>query len=357
MVGRPMLRFEEDLSQQRIKDISVGVECAEQRHSLEVSYPVSNGVVQSWEDMGHVWDHTFYEQLQIDPKECKILLTEPPLNPNAHRQRLLETMFEHYGFQAAFIQVQAVLTLYAQGLMTGLVLDSGDGVTHMVPVIDGFSFPHLTKRLNVAGRHVTEFLVELLLRRGYAFNRSADFDTVRQLKEQLCYVAYDYKKELQLARETTHLVQTYTLPDGRTIRVGAERFTAPEAMFRPELVDSEASGISDQVFNSIQEAAMDNRKTLYEHIVMSGGSTMYPGMASRLERDLKQLYLHKVLQGNKDGMKKFKMKIEDPPRRKHTVFLGGAVLADIMKDREEFWISRKEYEEDPHRAMKKCSVL
>lgn len=67
-----------------------------------------------------------------------------------------------------------------------------------VPVIDGFSFPHLTKRSNVAGRHVTNYLVELLMRRGYAFNRSADFDTVRQMKEKLCYVACNYQKEMQV---------------------------------------------------------------------------------------------------------------------------------------------------------------
>ena len=187
-------------------------------------------------------------------------------------------MFETYGFKAAFIQVQAVLTLYAQGLLTGalllrcrclelalsfcgagLVVDSGDGVTHVVPVVDGYAFPHLTKRLNVAGRHVTSYLVDLLQRRGYAFNRSADMDTVRQIKESLCYVSYDYKRDLQLGRETTHLMKSYTLPDGRVIKLGPERFMAPEALFSPDLVDVEGGGIADVVFKCVQEMDIDNR--------------------------------------------------------------------------------------------------
>lgn len=357
MVGRPMLRFEESVSEQQIKDIVVGTECAELRHSLEVTYPITNGIVQNWDDMHHIWAHTFNNVLKVDPRECRILLTDPPLNPNANREKMVETMFETWGFSGAFIQVQAVLTLYAQGLLTGLVVDSGDGVTHVVPVVGGFAFPHVTKRLNVAGRHITTYLVDLLLRRGYAFNRTADFDTVRQIKEQLCYVSYEYSRDLKLADETTHLVKSYTLPDGRIIKVGAERFMAPEALFQPELVDVDGGGIADQVFKCIQEMDIDNRMTLYQHIVMSGGSSMYPGMPSRLEKGLKDLYLKHVLKGNKDGLKKLRLRVEDPPRRRHMVFLGGAVLADIMKDKPDFWISKAEWEEEGARALRKCGSV
>ncbi|KAG7033376.1 Actin-related protein 2 [Cucurbita argyrosperma subsp. argyrosperma] len=204
------------------------------------------------------------QELKIDPKECKILLTDPPLNPSKNREKMVETMFEKYNFSGVFIQIQAVLTLYAQGLLTGLVIDSGDGVTHVVPVVDGYSFPHLTKRMNVAGRHITSYLVDLLSRRGYAMNRSADFETVREIKEKLCYISY--------------LGQ---LPDGRVIKVGTERFQAPEALFTPELIDVEGDGMADMVFRCIQEMDIDNRMMLYQHIVLSGGSTMYPGLPSR----------------------------------------------------------------------------
>ena len=223
------------------------------------------------------------------------------------------------------------------------------------PHQDGFAFPHLTKRLNVAGRHVTSYLIDLLQRRGYAFNRSADMDTVRQIKESLCYVSYDYKRDLQLGRETTHLMKSYTLPDGRVIKLGPERFMAPEAMFSPDLIDVEGGGIADVLFKCVQEMDIDNRMTMYEHIVLSGGSSMYPGLPSRLEKELRRLYLQHVLKGNEEGMAKLKLKIEDPPRRKHMVFLGAAVLADIMKDKPEFWVSKKEWEEEGVRVLtRKC---
>jgi len=270
---------------------------------------------------------------------------------------MLETMFETYGFSGAFIQVQAVLTLYAQGLLTGCVVDSGDGVTHVVPVIDGYALPHLTKRLNVAGRHVTQHLVDLLHRRGYALNRSADAETVRCVKEALCYVSYDTERDLKLARETTAVQKSYTLPDGRVVKLGGERFMAPEVLFTPELVDVEGGGIADVLFKCIQEAEIDNRMTLYEHIVLSGGSSMFPGLPSRLEKELRKLYLRDVLKGNEDGLKRLKLRVEDPPRRKHMVFLGAAVLADIMKDKPDFWVSKREWEEEGYRAAeRKCGA-
>ncbi|GFP99004.1 actin-related protein 2 [Phtheirospermum japonicum] len=286
VVGRPMLRYEESLMEQELTDTLVGDACLKWRHQLDVSYPVNNGIVQNWDDMGHVWDHAFFSELKVDPTECKILLTDPPLNPSKNREKMVEIMFEKYNFSGVFIQIQAVLTLYAQGLLTGLVIDSGDGVTHVVPVVDGYSFPHLTKRMNVAGRHITSYLVDLLMRRGQ-------------------------------------------LPDGRVIKVGNERFQAPEALFTPELIDVEGDGMADMVFRCIQEMDIDNRMMLYQHIVLSGGSTMYPGLPSRLEKEISDRYLDVVLKGNKDGLKKLRLRIEDPPRRKHMVYLGGAFLQEL----------------------------
>jgi len=168
---------------------------------------------------------------------------------------------------------------------------------------------------------------------------------VRQIKEKFCYVGYDLEIESRLALETTVLMQQYTLPDGRIIKLGRERYEASEVLFKPSLVDCEQKGVHDMLFDMINEADIDLRPAFYKHIVLSGGSTMYPGLPSRLEKEMKRLYLEKVLKGDKKRLAKFKLRIEDPPRRKHMVYLGGSVLADIMKDRPEFWISRAEWAE------------
>ncbi|CAG8677079.1 5431_t:CDS:2 [Gigaspora rosea] len=348
VVGRPILRAEEKVGNVEVKNIMVGDEAAELRSMLQMSYPMENGIIKIWEDMKHLWDYTFNEKLKVDPKDCKVLLTEPPMNPTSNRQEMVRMMFEEYGFQGVYVSIQAVLTLYAQGLLTGVVVDSGDGVTHIVPIFDGYALPHQTRRLDVAGRDVTRYLIKLLLLRGYAFNRTADFETVRQIKEKLCYVSYDIPLDQKLANETTVLVENYTLPDGRVIKVGSERFEAPECMFQPHLIDIEKPGVAD--------AAVDIRPELYRHIVLSGGSSMYPGLPSRLEKELKQLYLSRVAQNDISRLKKLKIRIEDPPRRKHMVFLGGAVLANIMKDKQSWWVTKQEWEEEGPQCLAKLGT-
>lgn len=352
MIGKPLMRFEEEFKGGVVlKDIMVGDECSEHRAMLEVSYPVENGIVRDWEGMKHVWDYTFNERLHIDPSEHKILLTEPPMNPIANQKNMYDAMFETYGFVGAKVSIQAMLVLYAQGLLSGVVVDAGDGVTHCVPVWEGVVPPALIRRLNVAGRHMTRYLIKLLQVRGYNLNRSADFETARQIKETLCYTGYDLDVEKKLALETTVLTRSYTLPDGRVIKLSSERYEAPEVLFQPHLIDVDSPGLHDMLFNMIQDADIDLRPAFYQHIVLSGGSTMYAGLPSRLEKEMKNLYLTKVLKGNESLLAKFKLRIEDPPRRKHMVFLGGSVLADIMKDRPEFWISRQEWAEQGERII------
>jgi actin-related protein 2 len=243
-------------------------------------------------------------------------------------------------------------------LLTGLVVDSGDGVTHVVAVYDGFVPQTLTRRLDVAGRHLTRYLIKLLLLRGYAFNRTADFQTIQELKERLCYVALDPAAERLLAKETTVLMERYELPDGRVIKIGRERYEAAEALFNPSLIDVEGPGMGDLVFDVIQAAELDLRAELAKHIVLSGGSTMFPGLPSRLTADVTRRYLADVLKGDAARLSKFQPVVEDPPRRKHMVFLGASVLADIMAPRDDFWITRREYEEGgAERALAKSAVV
>lgn len=353
MIGRPLMRYEEEFGDVELKDVMVGDECAQHRSMLECSYPLKDGKVIDWDGMRYLWDYTFYERLNITTSDHKILLTEPPMNPIDNRVQMCQFMFEQYGFQGVQVSIQARLVLYAQGLFSGVVLDSGDGVTHMVPVYNGVTPDDLIAKLPIAGRHMTEFLIKLLQVKGYAFNRSADLATVQMLKEKYCYVGYDIAIEKKLAMETTTLVQKHQLPDGTVVKMDRERYEAAELLFNPSLDNEcEAPGIHRMLYDLIQKKApIDIRPTLWKHVVLSGGSTMYPGLPSRLERELRQLYLHDVAQGDEKRLAKFKLKIEDPPRRKHMVFLGGSFLADAMRSREAFWISKKEWEEHGARIV------
>jgi len=353
MIGRPMMRYEEEFGADiDLKDIMVGDECAKYRAMLDTSYPLKNGIVKDWEGIEHIWNYTF-DRLGVDPTEHKILLTEPPRNPLENQKKMFEFMFEKYQIPAAKVSIQAVLVLYAQGLYSGVVLDSGDGVTHIVPVADGFTPSNWIQRLNIAGRDVTKYLIKLLQLKGYALNRSADIETVRQIKEKYCYVGYDLEIEKKLALETTCLISKYTLPDGTVVKMDRERYEAPEILFDPSMTgESDQMGVDKMLFYMISKKAdVDLRPTLYKHIVLSGGSTMYPGLPSRLEKEMRALYLENTLKGDKSRLAKWKMKIEDPPRRKHLVFLGGSVLADIMADNQNFWVTKEQWEEHGARIL------
>lgn len=347
MIGRPMLRADENLSKKGIvlKDIMVGDEAAKVREFLECTYPLENGIIRDWNDMKILWDYTFLEKMKIDPSSHRILLTEPPSNPQDNRKKMYEHMFDVYGFDGAMVAIQAVLVLYAQGLLTGVVLDSGDGVSHVIPVYEGYGLPNTIQRLDVAGRHVTKQLINLLQLRGYSLNRSADFDTARQIKEKLCYVGFDLEIERKLALETTTLVKPFQLPDGRIIKVGRERFEAAEVLFDPSKAGVEGKGLHELLFTAINKADMDLRPEFYKHVVLSGGTTMFAGLPSRLEKEVKSLYVEHVGKGDPKSVNRLKLKIEDPPRRKTMVFMGASILADIMKEQDDFWLSKKSWDE------------
>ncbi|KAI5798166.1 Arp2/3 complex subunit [Pyronema domesticum] len=360
-VGTPIMRAEEQkgqgqqmFDQTAVKQFMIGDEAVENRANLEVVYPMESGIIKDWDNMRRIWDYTFFEKLQLDPNTNhmrKIVLTEPPNNPLASRLEMCRIMMEVYKFGAVHIATQAVLVLYAQGLDTGTVLDMGDGVSHVITVKSSHVMD--IKSLRVAGRDITRQLIALLLRRGYALNRTADFDTARIIKEKLCYISYDLELDHKLSEETTVLLENFTLPDGRTVRLGAERFEAPEILFQPHLIDVEQPGISELVFETIFNGPIDNRKELFKHIVLSGGTSMYPGLSSRLEKEMKQLWLTRVLKGNDEGLKTFKSTVHDPPNRKHLVFTGGSVFAGLHNYEAPSWITMTEFWEkgDKYRAM------
>lgn len=254
-------------------------------------------------------------------------------------------MFNHFGWGGLTFEVQALLALFCEGLTTGLVMDSGDGVSHTIPVSDGYVLDDYVKRLNVAGSHVTEYLGKLLLISGYSFNSSSDYEILRNIKETACYVANDIDRDRKLCRETCVINKEYRLPDKTKIVIGRERFEAAECLFNPFLVDKEQPGIPDMIFNTIVESPMDTRQHLYANIVLSGGSTMFPGYPARITKDMHRIFKEKVMKGQ-DYEHHIKINVVDSFRRKHSVFTGGSVVANLSGLN---WITKAKYEEEGDR--------
>ncbi|XP_057796390.1 actin-1-like [Salvia miltiorrhiza] len=287
----------------------------------------------NWDDMEKLWHHTFHNVLRVAPEKHPILVTEQPLTPKANKEKMAQIMFEKFNVPAMHFAIQAVLALYATGRTTGVVLDSGDGMSHIVPIYEAYSLPHAILRLDLGGRDLTDYLMKMLTERGYMFTTSEEREAVRDVKEKLSYVALDYEKELETTKTTSNVEQNYKLPDGQTISVGAERFLCPEVLFQPSFIGMQAVGIHETTYDCIKKCDVDMRKDLYSNIVLSGGTSMFVGFADRMSKEITAL-----------APSSMKIKVVAPPDRIYSAWIGGSILASLSTF-QQMLISKGEFDE------------
>ncbi|KAL8058608.1 hypothetical protein ABFX02_03G030300 [Erythranthe guttata] len=311
------------------KDFYVGDAAQSKCDILKLKYPIERGVVNNWDDMEKIWHHTFYNELRVEPAEHPVLLTEISNNPLLKREKMTEIMFETFNVPAMYVPIQAVLSVCATGRTTGLVIDCGDGVTNVVPVYEGYAIKEGIMPLYFAGGDITDYLMKILAdERGYMFMTSGEREIVRDIKEKLAYIE-----------------KIYELPDGQVITVGSERFRCAEVLFQPWLIGMEGSGIHEAIYKSIVKCNVDVRKDLCGNVVLSGGSTMFRGIADRLCNEIEALSPSSV-----------KIKVVAPPERKCNVWIGGSILASLTTF-QKMWISKGEYEEFGRAIVhRKCSM-
>ena len=324
------------------KDAYVGDEAQSKRGVLTLKYPIEHGIVTNWDDMEKIWHHTFYNELRVAPEEHPVLLTEAPLNPKANRERMTQIMFETFNVPAMYVSLQPVLALYASGRVTGCVVEVGDGVSHTVPIYEGYALSHAIRPHAVSGRDLTDYMKYLLQKEGYSFASSAENEIVRDIKDTTCYV------DMGGAHGPNHKSAHYVLPDGNDIVLDAElRHQCPEVMFQPSLLGKKASGLQTCVIEAMEAIkALDDtgvHKELYRNIVLAGGSTMFRNMETRLSQEIKALVSPEE-----------QVRVYAPPDRLSSVWLGGSIKASLSTFTDMF-IPKSEYDEcGPSIVHRRC---
>jgi actin len=342
IVGRPKTQGQVMIGTET-KDVYIGEEAMAKKGVLKLSYPIEHGIVTSWDDMEKIWHHCYFNELRVHPEEHPALLTEAPMNPKANREKMIQIMFEGFSVPSFYVSVQAVLSLYASGRTTGIVLDSGDGVTHTVPIYEGYSLPHSIMRIDLAGRDLTDYMMKLLTEVGVSFSSSAEREIARDIKEKHSYVALDFDTELKNSGESSNKDVNYTLPDGQVITIGNQQFRCPEALFQPMKLGKEYPGIHELTFQSIMKCDVDVRKELYGNIVMSGGTTMFNNIEARLNKEITALAPSTI-----------KIRVVAPAERRYSVWIGGSILSSLSSF-QTLWVTKAEFDETgPSIVHRKC---
>ncbi|KAE8137264.1 actin-1 [Aspergillus pseudotamarii] len=309
----------------------VGDDAIAYREMLSLTNPIERGLISNWDAMEKIWNYAFTTRLNTTPKESPVLLTEPPLNPKADREKTTQIMFEKFEVPAFYISIGALLALHASGRTTGLSVDCGHGSIDCVPVYEGSALPHAILRADLGGNEVTEYLANRL--GGNTFSS----DIFSDMKEKHCYVAPDSQEP------QGNIQHSYELPDGQIIEMGAEVFRAPEVLFQPATIDLQMEGIHEMAYNSIFKCDLDIRRDLYGNVVLSGGSSMLPGMTDRLLHELRSL-----------SPPRMKVNVVAPPEREYLTWIGGSMLASLSTF-QDLWVTKEAYDESgPSVVHRKC---
>ena len=253
--------------------------------------------------MERLWQRCLFQYMRCEPEEHYVLLTEPPLNPPENREYTAEIMFETFNVPGLYIAVQAVLALAASWgtrdaadrSLTGTVVDSGDGVTHVIPVADGYVIGSCIKHIPLAGKSVTHFIQQLMRDRKEPIPSEDSFEVAKTVKEMYSYVCPDLVKEY--AKYDANPGKYFKTFEGThrstgskwSCDVGYEKFLGPEVFFNPEIFSSDfITPLPDIVDEAIVKCPIDVRRGLYSNIVLSGGTTMFKDFGKRLQRDVKR---------------------------------------------------------------------
>lgn len=323
----------------------VGVAAETRRSVLLLKRPVKESGVENWDDYERVVHHTF-EQLKTSAPETKVLYSVPVMGSKANEQKMSQLLFESYNVPVLAAAYAPVMSLYGAGKSSGVVVEIGEGSTQIMPIWEGAMIGEAVKKTRIGGEMLTNWFSRVLTEsvKGMVDPTQSMLLDVRLLKQQSCYVAQNYEKELKEFEESKNALRrlTCSLVDGSKLTLGSERIRVGEALFTPSLLGIDALPLDQLVRDAFKRSPLDIRQHLAQNIILSGGTTLMTGLEERLEAEL-----------NKGGKKE--ARVLALPNRLHLTWIGGSRLAshDSFQGN---WLTKQQYEEIGPSAIHQTSL-
>eukprot|EP00347_Sterkiella_histriomuscorum_P005121 403357814 len=341
LVGFPKITKINSGSMQNQDQTFVGLEALKRSPLLCLKYPIEHGIILDWDEIDMLINHCVNSQMKVNFSELHggLMMSEAPLNPKRNREKLAELVFEKYQVPKFQISMQSLNALYAEGLHSGLVLECGEGISTCVPIVEGYVQSHAIQRLDIGGRDINEYLMDLLKSK-VVFTTTFEREFVRDIKEQCCSIKTSTNQQLDRKK--------YSLPDGKSIEISNEQFDATEILFNSSLIGKDGEGLQHLVLNAIEKCEIDTRKALTSNLILAGGSTMFKGFSERLYQEIgKQAHL----EGNN-----YQFNIIEKPYRRYTSWIGASILASLSSFQPK-WITKSEFEEHGVAIVHKKSMI
>ena len=330
------------------KDIYAGSEVFAAQSQLHLKCPITDRIISNTDEIEKFWNYIFQKELNIKPEEHPVLMTESPQNTKQMREKTTQIMMETFKVPAFYLSYPEVLSLYASNTTSGLVIDAGETITHVLPVYKCFGMTHVVGRLDIGGRTLNAYLKKLLNDSGIVLPSANEKEIIRDIKEQKCYVSLQ-KAEKEAMESGLDSTAKFDLPDGNTITLTKERFYCPELFFNPQLaalqnqednnkadsdkasILSSSPGLVQTIADTVMKVDEDLRDLMFDNIYLSGGSSMFPGLDERIEKELSRLVQRKVT-------------VKAPSNRKNSAWIGGSYLVSLATFAQ-MWITKTEYDE------------
>ena len=326
-------------------DIYIGSQCDKNLNFLKLRYPIKHGVFTNYEDIYPLFNYIL-SIFKIPLEEIKshpILITEPLHNPTQNRENISHILFEKFDINKLFFASQPVLSLYSTSNTTGVILESGEGVSQSCVIYEGYSIPNTFEKCDYGGGDVTNYLGDILKNMGYYFETSAEKLLIKEIKEKYCWTCSTNISE-NVKKNTEFEKENHFLPDGNVMKLGVERIYPPEILYKPEIIGLEYPGYHEMINNSINNANIELRPKLYENILLSGGNMAMKGTPNRIYYEIK-----KMINMN------MKINIHSPKNPHLLSWIGGNIISglEIFK---KMWITKEEWEENGDKILHEKTI-